>query len=110
VTNAAMIWTLLCVAADVDIREITHIPGEQNDNCDQLSRRGLHPTTTVMQHAQMLGITKARVIDIPGDSEIMDLIALCNPTVSISTDQQFTEFWTAARTIIDRLLDRDPAP
>jgi hypothetical protein len=110
VTNAAMIWTLLCVAADVDIREITHIPGEQNDNCDQLSRRGLHPTTTVTQHAQMLGITQARVIDIPGDSEIMNLIALCNPTISIGTDQQFTEFWTAARTIIDRLLDRHPAP
>ena len=25
VTNAAMIWTLLCIAADIDIREMTHI-------------------------------------------------------------------------------------
>jgi hypothetical protein len=110
VTNAAMIWTLLCVAADVDVRETTHIPGKQNENCDQLSRRGLHPTTTVLQHAAKLGITGARVVDIPGDGEIMDLLALCSPELSISADREFSEFWTAARTIIDRLLQRYPSP
>jgi hypothetical protein len=110
VTNAAMIWTLLCVAADVDVRETTHIPGEQNDNCDQLSRRGLNPTTTVLQHASNLGITGARYIDISGDTEIMDLLALCSPELSISSDREFTEFWTAARTIIDRLLSRKTSP
>jgi hypothetical protein len=109
VTNAAMIWTLLCVAADVDIRETTHIPGEQNDNCDLLSRRGLHPINSVSEHAQAMGIGGARVIDVPGDEEIMDLIFLCDPRMSISTDRQFTRFWTAARTIIDRFLDRYPA-
>jgi hypothetical protein len=31
VTNAAMVWTLLCVAADVHVRDTTHIPGEEND-------------------------------------------------------------------------------
>jgi hypothetical protein len=64
VTNAAMIWTLLCVAADVHIGETTHLPGEQNDNCDQLSRRGLHPTTTVAEHAHAIGIGEAKVIEI----------------------------------------------
>jgi hypothetical protein len=105
-----MIWTLLCVAADVDVRETTHIPGEQNDNCDQLSRRGLNPTTTVLLQAANLGITGARVVDIPGDAEIMDLLALCSPELSISADRKFSEFWTAARTIIDRFLQRYPSP
>jgi hypothetical protein len=105
-----MIWTLLCVAADVDVRETTHIPEEQNDNCDQLSRRGLHPTTTVLQHASNLGITGARYIDISRDTEIMDLLALCSPQLSISSDREFTVFWTAARTIIDRLLSRHTPP
>lgn len=54
VTNAAMIWTLLCVAADIDIREITHIPGELNDKCDQLSRRGADNKTSVLEHAAIL--------------------------------------------------------
>ena len=109
VTNAAMIWTLLCVAADVHIGETTHIPGEQNDNCDQLSRRGLHPTTTVAEHAHAIGIGEAKEIDIAGDEEIMDLIFLCDPRMSIHTDRDFTRFWTAARTIIDRFLERHPA-
>jgi hypothetical protein len=77
-----MIWTLLCVAADVDIRETTHIPGEQNDNCDQLSWRGLRPTNSVSEHAHAMGIGEAKVIDIAGDEEIMDLIFLCDPRMS----------------------------
>lgn len=40
VTNAAMIWTLLCIATDINIRKVTHIAGEENDKCDRLSRRG----------------------------------------------------------------------
>jgi hypothetical protein len=40
VTNAAMVWTLLCIAADINVKEVTHISGEENDKCDRLSRRG----------------------------------------------------------------------
>jgi hypothetical protein len=38
VTNGSMIWTLLCIAADVDAKEVTHIAGEDNKQCDRLSR------------------------------------------------------------------------
>ena len=55
-----------------------------------------------------MGIGEAKVIDIAGDEEIMDLIFLCDPRMSISTDRDFTRFWTAARTIIDRFLERHP--
>jgi hypothetical protein len=40
VTNAAMLRTLLCIAADINVKEVTHISGEDNDKCDHLSRRG----------------------------------------------------------------------
>jgi hypothetical protein len=43
VINAAMVWALLCIAADIDIKEITHIAGEDNEKCDRLSRRGASP-------------------------------------------------------------------
>ena len=33
VINAAMVWTLLCVAANIDVREVTHIPGDENEKC-----------------------------------------------------------------------------
>jgi hypothetical protein len=39
VTNASMIWTLLCIAADVDVKEVAHIAGEDSKQCDRLSRR-----------------------------------------------------------------------
>jgi hypothetical protein len=42
VTNAAMVWTLLCVA-------VIHIPGDDNVKCDRLSRRGSKPVLAVKQ-------------------------------------------------------------
>ena len=56
VTNAAMIWTLLCVAADVSMRETTPIAGKDNEICDQLSRRGSNPKWTAKEHAEKLGV------------------------------------------------------
>ena len=56
VTNAAMIWTLLCVAADVSMRETTPIAGKDNEICDQLSRRSSNPKWTAKEHAEKLGV------------------------------------------------------
>jgi hypothetical protein len=39
VSNASTLWTLLCVASDIDVKEVTHIAGKDNSNCDRLSRR-----------------------------------------------------------------------
>ena len=33
-TNASIVWTLLCVATNIDVKEITHIPGVENGRCD----------------------------------------------------------------------------
>ena len=37
VSNASMVWTLLCVAADINVQQIVHIAGVDNKKCDQLS-------------------------------------------------------------------------
>ena len=34
VTIAAMIWSLLCVATDVNVSDVTHIAGTENSKCD----------------------------------------------------------------------------
>jgi hypothetical protein len=63
VTNAAMVWTLLCVAADVDVKEVTHIAGKGNEQCNLLSRRwdaGKTPTTSVSEEAENMGLKGAR--------------------------------------------------
>jgi hypothetical protein len=92
VTNAAMVWTLLCVAADIDVKEITHIPGEQNESCDQLSRRGHHPIMSVEEHANNLGITGAVTIEAQSDPAIMTMLRLCDPRISIQSNGEFMEF------------------
>jgi hypothetical protein len=110
VTNAAMIWTLLCVAADVHIRETTHIPGEENDRCDQLSRRGPNPTQSVDAHATAMGLPGVPDLQLQRDANVMALLTLCDPAIEIDTDDLFTTFWTRARQHIDALLTGHPLP
>jgi hypothetical protein len=63
VTNAAMVWTLLCVAADVDVKEVTHIAGKGNEQRNRLSRRwdtGKTPTMSESEEAEDMGLKGAR--------------------------------------------------
>ena len=110
VTNAAMVWTLLCIAADVNIIETTHIPGKENEICDQLSRRGLNPKRTVKQHAEELDVGGGRVIDAQEDTTIMTLLRLCSPDIVIESDTQFTRFWREGRDAVDDLIERTSYP
>lgn len=105
VTNAAMIWTLLCVAADVDIREITHIAGELNDSCDQLSRRDADTGMSVVEHAEVLGIASANELDLANNINVMALLRLCDPAIGIDSDDEFKKFWATARFHIDVILN-----
>ncbi len=107
-TNASMIWTLLCVAADVHVTDITHIPGTDNDNCDQLSRRGPTPSTTIAQHAANLGLGDAPHIPLDTDTDVSTLLRLCRPSILTSTDAQFSAFWKEARSSTDRFVSKHP--
>ena len=104
-TNAAMIWTLHCVAADVDIREITHIPGESNDTCDQFSRRGAENETSVLEHAGIFGIVSADELKFETNLDVMYLLRLCDPAIGIDSDGEFKAFWATARSHIDVILN-----
>jgi hypothetical protein len=108
VTNAAMVWTLLCVAADVHVRDITHIPGEENDGCDQLLRRGPNPTQSVSLHATTMGLPGAHDLELEADVNVMTLLRQCDPAIPIDTDDNFTAFWTQALYHIDALPSRHP--
>lgn len=77
VTNAAMVWTLLCIATDINVKEITHIPGEENERCDRLSRRGCSPAISIAEEAAEMGMPGVRVIEMNEDDTIMDIIGLC---------------------------------
>ena len=79
VTQAAMLWSLLCVATDVNVSEVTHIAGEDNEKCDRLSRRGNAPKASVEQEARDMGLTAVNVISFETDGTVMEVLRLCDP-------------------------------
>ena len=106
VTNASMVFTLLCIAADVNVKEITHIAGEDNEQCDRLSRRGSNPTMSVSEEAEDMGIRGAVVVEMNLDQSVMDIIALCDPRAELSSEAQFVEFWIRARVAIELFISK----
>jgi hypothetical protein len=86
VTRAAMVWAQLCIAADIHICEVQHIPGEENHVCDSLSRRGSDHLSSVADHASSLGAGGGLIFDAENDHDMMTLIQLCNPAVEAGQD------------------------
>ena len=87
-----MVWTLLCVATNIDVREVTHIPGADNDKCDCLSRRGATREKTVLEEAEEMGIMGAVVMEVNEAQEIMHILRLCDPRRKLTSDSDFVEF------------------
>jgi hypothetical protein len=110
VTNASMVWTLLCVATNIDVREVTHIPGDENERCDRLSRRGMTPGMSVREEAREMGIEGGVVIEVNGDEEIMGLLRLCDPRRKLESDSDFIAFWTGVRDAVNTFVDHHVSP
>ena len=106
VTKAAMVFSLLCIAAGVDVKEVTHIPGTENKRCDQLSRRGRAPTMSISAEAEAMGVRGATVVEIDGDQDVRDILTLCDPRHELRSEEDFIGFWSAARNAIDSFLQR----
>ena len=87
VTKAAMMWSLLCVATDINVSEVTHIAGADNGKCDSLSRRGGAARESVAQEAADMGLTSARVLSLDLEKGVMDILKLCDPSVELVTEQ-----------------------
>jgi hypothetical protein len=103
-TNASMVWTLLCIAADVDVKEVTRIAGEDNEQRDRLSRRwniGKVPTMIVSEEAEDMGMIGVEVVEMGRDPGARGIIELCDPGTELSSESQFISFWMRARSAVD---------
>lgn len=106
VTNAAMIWTLLCIAADVHVKEVTHIAGTDNGRCDRLSRRVSSATMSVAEEAAEMGVLGGTVVEVNGNESVMAILRLCDPRTELNSESQFIDFWTSARSAIDAFISQ----
>lgn len=74
------------------MREITYIPGEENEPCDRLSRRGVDSALSISDEAAAMGMPGVRVLDMNGDKSVMGIIGLCDPKTVLKTAQEFFDF------------------
>ena len=106
VTKAAMVFSLLCIAAGVDVKEVTHIAGSENTKCDRLSRRGRTPAMSILDEAEAMGVRGVRVVEIDSDEDIVSILKLCDPRSELHSEEEFIRFWSTARSAIDSFLRR----
>jgi ribonuclease HI len=102
VTNASMVFTLLCVALGLTVRRSTHISGEKNWRCDTLSRTD-EPLRETMDK---IGRGDSPAIDIPGDERAMRLFALCSPSLCTEGEERFRAFWKEIRELLASMNDQ----
>ena len=98
-TRTAVIMMLIAVEYDLTIVETTHIPGDENGVCDDLSRFRTTPA--------LLGFSAQHTIDFVGNTTLAGLLKLCDPTSPspFLSERTFLEFWSEARRLVVALAE-----
>ena len=92
VTNASMVFTLLVISFNLDVKQSVHISGEDLWRCDKLSRLSESEDGIVGALAGM-GLEGTAVIDLQENCPVQKLLASCNPRKCFDGDEPFLEFW-----------------
>ena len=99
INNAAIVFISLMTLAQAEIIEHQHIPGEDNWRCDGLSRPSLRKT------AADLGLENITIIDMNGDPIVTEILELCDPRLSIATEEDFALFWRRVKAAVHQLIN-----
>ena len=94
--RAAVIFLLFGVAFDIHVEEDEHVAGKINTICDDLSR-GVSP--------EEVGVPSHRVIDLEGHAITARLIELCDPRITLNSEQDFVELWREVQGCIRGIKD-----
>ena len=68
-----MVFTSLCIASEADVKVATHIPGQENFRCDELSRLGDSKKSIKTVMANM-GLGESNILNLVGCDYIQELI------------------------------------
>ena len=96
VSAAAALFSLLLVRSDIHIT-VQHIPGEDNGECDKLSRKEQgewRSVESVVPGVKDLGMHE--------DRDVHELLDLCNPRKQEEYDTDYLNFWRRAGAVIER--------
>ena len=95
VTNASMVFTLLCVALGLTVRRSTHISGEKNWRCDTLSRTDEPLRETMDRIGKGNSPARGRESD-----------AVNSPSLCTEGEEKFRAFWKEIRELLASLGDQ----
>ena len=102
--GAAAAFVALGVEFDFWIEETEFIAGKDNIMCDELSRRSeKHPGKSAQQLALEWGFEERLVWTESGSDVRTELLAICDPTLVMETEEQFISVGTRITAIIDHL-------
>jgi hypothetical protein len=102
VTNATMVYTVLCVTYGIETKRTSHICGDDNYRCDKLSRLS-ESGQSVHEVLQQLGLHNVPDLGLEKDCRFRSLIDCCGPATKFKSEKEFETFWREIKGITDSL-------
>ena len=102
VTNASMVFTVLCIAFNLDVKVATHIAGKDNVVCDRLSRLGISGQSVASIIAECC-LGDIKVLDLGQCESSQHLLSSCNPAISFLGESDFINYWSGVRRAINNI-------
>ena len=100
VSNASMVFTMLCIRQELVVKESVHIPGCDNSKCDDLSR--LWDSGKSMKEVmKSISLESCREVDLQGCRHVQRLVASCNPSINFEAEADFVMFWEDIRDALE---------
>jgi hypothetical protein len=96
VTNASMVFTLLSICFNLDVKKGVHISGDDNWRCDRLSRLG-ESGEGVPEALEAMGLTDTAVLNLQVNASVRTLLACCDPRRKLEGEEVFLGFWGEVR-------------
>ena len=93
VSNAAIVFSLLCIRFGLNVQDTTHISGEENWRCDVLSRL-TQEKLTIIEALRKIERRDTKIVDMNDTEYTSILLRNCDPKVQFDNDDDFVNFWT----------------
>ena len=104
VSNASMVFTMLCINQELIVKESVHIPGSDNGRCDALSRLW-ESGKTMKEVMTSIGLENSREVDLQGCQHVQNLLASCDPSIKFNAEADFLGFWGGIRDALEGVVN-----
>ena len=100
VSNAAIVFSLICIRFGLNVQDTTHISGDNNWRCYLLSRL-MQEKLTIDEALCKIERIDTKVIDMDNTGYTSILLRSCDPKNQSENDDEFIYFWTEIQRALD---------